>query len=114
MILDKTKIKDYITTLALASVPVIITYQAEIGKHVPIEYALVFTIAMGILSQLATESRVKVAYEDTSKTIDEAQAKMQEYQDMVAKLQSEIDERQQIITAVTGLKEITEDVMSDQ
>lgn len=105
---DSHKIKDYITTLALASIPVIITYQVEIGKHIPVEYALMFTIVMGVLSQLATEKRVKVAYDDTSKTVDEAQAKMLEYQEMVAKLQGEIDERQQIIATVTGLKEMTE------
>ena len=117
--IDRMKFKDYITTVALAAVPVILTYQAEIGKFVPMEYALIFTLAMGVLSQLATESRVKEAYKDTSAVVDEAQIKMQEYQDMVAKLQTEIDERQKIINTVVALKEldnapVIEDVLTGQ
>ena len=103
---DKAKIKDYTTTLALASIPVIISYQAEIGKYVPVEYALIFTIAMGILSQLAGNARVKEAFEDTSAGLDVAQAKVQEYEDLVSKLQKEIDERQLLIERVAGLKEM--------
>lgn len=102
------KIKDYATTLLFAAVPVVIAYQAEIGKFVPVEYALLFTIGVGVLSQLVADKRVKVAYEDTSATIDMAQAKVQEYQDMVAKLQSDIDERQALIDTVTGIREMTE------
>jgi fructoselysine-6-P-deglycase FrlB-like protein len=94
------KVKDYATTIALAAIPVVIAYQAEIGKYIPVEYALLFTIGMGILSQLAGNARVKEAYQDTSAGIDTAQAKAQEYQDMIAKLQSEIDERQALVDAV--------------
>ena len=103
---DKAKIKDYATTLALASIPVIISYQAEIGNYVPVEYALLFTIGIGILSQLATNARVKEAFEDTSAGLDVAQAKVQEYEDLVSKLQKEIDERQLLIERVAGLKEM--------
>ena len=102
------KIKDYATTLLFAAVPVVIAYQAEIGAYVPVEYALIFTIGMGILSQLAGNARVKEAYEDTSAAVDTAQAKVQEYQDMVANLQKEIDERQALIDTVTGIREMTE------
>src|SRR5574343_182963 len=102
------KIKDYATTLLFAAVPVVIAYQAEIGKFVPVEYALLFTIGVGILSQLMADKRVKVAYEDTNVVIDTAQAKVQEYQDMVANLQKEIDERQALIDTVTGIREMTE------
>jgi hypothetical protein len=102
------KVKDYATTLLLAAVPVIITYQAEIGKVIPVEYALIFTIGMGILSQVAGNARVKEAYADTSASLDTAQAKVQEYQELVASLQNEIDERQVLIETVTGLKELTE------
>ena len=104
--MDKAKIKDYATTLALAAIPVVIAYQAEIGKYVPVEYALLFTLGMGILSQLMGNARVKEAYADTSSGLDIAQAKMQEYQDMVANLQKEIDERQALINKVAGLKEL--------
>lgn len=102
------KIKDYATTLLFAAVPVVIAYQAEIGAYIPVEYALLFTIGMGILSQLAGNARVKEAYEDTSAAVDTAQAKVQEYQDMVANLQKEIDERQALIDTVTGIREMTE------
>lgn len=112
MIYDKAKIKDYITTLALAAIPVIITYQAEIGKHVPVEYALLFTIAMGILSQLTAEKRVKEAYKTTTTTIDDAQTKLQEYQNMVAQLQTEIDERQAIVDQI--VTPVKETVMTEQ
>lgn len=106
--MDMAKIKDYATTVALAAIPVIVAYQAEIGKYVPVEYALVFTIGVGILSQLMTNARVKEAYEDTSAGVDVAQAKAQEYLDMIAKLQAEIDERQALVDQVTGIREMVE------
>ena len=108
------KIKDYITTLALAAVPVIIAYQSQIGQHVPVEYALVFTIGMGILSQVVTNKRVQTAYTDTSVVLDEAQGKVQEYQDLVSNLQTEIDERQVLIEQVTGIREMTEEPVEGQ
>jgi hypothetical protein len=100
------KIKDYATTLLFAAVPVIIAYQAEIGKYVPVEYALLFTIGMGILSQVATNSRVKEAYADTSAGLDVAQSEVQKYQDIVAKLQAQIDEKQAEVDKIAGLKEL--------
>jgi hypothetical protein len=106
--MDKAKIKDYATTLAFAAVPVIIAYQAQIGAYVPVEYALLFTIAMGILSQLTADKRVKEAFADTSAGVDIAQAKVQEYQDMIANLQAEIDERQAVVDKVVGIRELTE------
>ncbi len=106
------KIKDYLTTLALAAIPVIITYQAEIGKYVPVEYALVFTIGIGILSQVASNSRVKEAYNDTSAGIDTAQATLQEYQDKIAALQLQVDEKQAEVDKTVGTTEIAEDAMA--
>lgn len=95
--MDQTKLKDYITTLALAAIPVIVTYQGEIGQHVPVEYALLFTIGIGVLSQLTANTRVKEAYKDTSYAINKTQSKVQEYQDLLTRLQTEIDERQALV-----------------
>ena len=112
--MDKEKIKDYVTTLALAAVPVIVAYQAQIGTYIPPEYALIFTIAIGILSQLTADKRVQAAYEDTSAGIDIAQAKAQEYMELVAKLQMEIDERQAVVDKVVGIKDPIETPVLDQ
>jgi hypothetical protein len=106
--MDKAKIKDYATTIALSAIPVIIAYQAEIGKYVPVEYALLFTLGIGVLSQVMTNKRVQEAYADTSSGLDVAQEKVQEYQDLVANLQKEIDERQVLIDKVAGLKALDE------
>ena len=111
---DKAKIKDYISTLALAAIPVIVSYQAEIGAYIPVEYTLLFTIGIGVLSQLMADKRVKEAFEDTSAGLDVAQAKVQEYQDMVANLQSEIDERQAIVDKVVGIRQMTEEPVDGQ
>ena len=108
------KIKDYATTLLFAAVPVIIAYQAEIGKMIPVEYALLFTIGIGILSQVATNDRVKVAYKDTSAGLDMAQDKAQEYQDMIANLQVEIDERQAVVDKIAGIRQMTEEPVQGQ
>jgi len=118
--LKGAKIKDYLTTIAFAAVPVIIAYQAEIGKYVPMEYALMFTIGMGILSQLAANKRVEIAAAttevkgvilDTNEIIDEKQAQI----DM---LQKELDKYQELatVTALTALDNapIQEDVMTEQ
>jgi len=94
----KMKIKDYATTIAFAALPVIIAYQAEIGKYVPVEYALAFTLGMGILSQVAANKRVEVAQAttkvegvivDTNELIDAKQmqidllqVKVREYQEL--------------------------------
>ena len=104
--MDKTKIKDYATTLALAAIPVIVAYQGEIGKIVPIEYALGFTILIGIASQLTANVRVKEAYQDTSAGLDVAQDEVQKYLDKIAELQTEIDAKQAEVDKVAGLKEL--------
>lgn len=104
--MDKLKIKDYATTLALSAIPVIVAYQAEIGKYIPVEYALIFTLGIGVLSQVMANKRVKVAYADTSAGLDIAQAKALEYQAMVIKLQEEIDQRQALVDTVAGLKKL--------
>lgn len=111
--MDMHRIKDYATTLALASIPVIVAYQAEIGKYVPIEYALLFTIGMGILSQLTADKRVKEAVVKTNKYVDVAQEEVkvatnevQQYIELVEKLQKEVDEKQAEINRVAALKEL--------
>ena len=106
MELNTLKVKDYATTLLFAAVPVIIAYQAEIGKYVPVEYALLFTIGMGILSQVAANKRVKEAYQDTSAGIDVAQGAIQTYLDKIAALQAEVDAKQAEVDQVVGLKEL--------
>lgn len=103
---DKAKIKDYGTTIAFAAIPVIIAYQAEIGKYVPVEYALVFTLGMGILSQLMADKRVKEAVIESSAKVDEGQAELQKYLDMIADLNRKVDEKQAEIEKVAGLKEL--------
>jgi hypothetical protein len=100
------KLKDYATTIALAAIPVIVAYQAEIGKVIPVEYALVFTLGIGVLSQLMTNSRVKEAYVDTSAGLDVAQTEAQKYLDKIAELQAEIDAKQAEVDKVAGLKEL--------
>lgn len=89
--MDKTKIKDYITTAALAVVPVLIAYQSQIGQYIPVEYALAFTITMGVISQLVTNERVRVAYEDTTAAVDGGQAEVQKYIEKIAELQAQVD-----------------------
>ena len=113
MELNTLKVKDYATTLLFAAVPVIIAYQAEIGKYVPVEYALLFTIGMGILSQVAANKRVKEAYADTSAGIDEGQAKLAELQAKLVEAQTTIDAKQAEIEKVVGLKEMTEEPVLD-
>ena len=98
--MDKAKIKDYATTVALAAIPVIITYQAQIGAYVPVEYALAFTITMGIISQLVTNERVRVAFEDTSAAVDGGQAEVQKYVEKIAELQAQIDAGQEKVEDV--------------
>lgn len=98
--MDKQKIKDYITTVALAIVPVLIAYQSQIGQYVPVEYALAFTITMGVISQLVTNERVRVAYEDTSAAVDQGQAGVQQYIEKINELQSQIDAGQETIEDV--------------
>lgn len=93
--MDKQKIKDYITTVALAAIPVIIAYQQQIGSYIPVEYALAFTIIMGVISQLVTNERVKVAYEDTTVAIDQGQAEIQKYVEKINELQAQIDAGQE-------------------
>ena len=111
--MDKNKIKDYATTLALASIPVIVAYQAEIGKHIPVEYALLFTIGIGILSQLTADKRVKKAVVDANALLDHAQEETKTatnevsmYIEMIEKLQKQIDEKQLEVNKVVGLKEL--------
>ena len=89
--METAKIKDYITTLMLAAIPVIVAYQAQIGAYVPVEYALGFTIIIGIASQLTANARVKEAYQDTSAAVDEGQDKLLELQNKLAEVQAEID-----------------------
>ena len=103
------KIKDYLTTLALAAVPIIITYQAQIGAYVPVEYALIFTIAIGTLSQIAANSRVKDAVAQVSGDVDKGQSIIEEYIAKVAELQAEVDAKQAEIEKVAGLKTMTEE-----
>lgn len=103
---DKDKLKDYASTLAFAAVPVVIAYQAEIGRYVPVEYALLFTIGMAILSQLMADKRVKAAVVESSAKLDEGQAEVQKYLDMIAELNQKIDEKQAEIARVAGLKEL--------
>lgn len=98
--MDKAKIKDYITTFALAVVPVLIAYQSQIGQYVPVEYALAFTIIMGILSQVVTNDRVRIAFEDTSSAVDAGQDKVAELQATVASLQAQIDAGQEKVEDV--------------
>ena len=90
--MDKAKLKDYGTTLALAAIPVIVAYQAEIGKYVPVEYALAFTILMGILSQYTANRRVKAAVQEVNTVVDQGQAQIQEVSDKIDEAQAKIDE----------------------
>lgn len=92
--MDKAKIKDYATTLALAAIPVIIAYQAEIGKYVPVEYALAFTILMGILSQWATNNRVKIAEATMpiNQAIDKAQEEVEEVSQKIDEVQEKVEQ----------------------
>ena len=101
---DTSKVKDYITTGALALVPVLISYQSQIGQYVPVEYALLFTIAMGVISQLVTNERVRLAYEDTSVAVDQGQVEVQKYIDQIESLQSQIDEKQLEIDESPAMK----------
>jgi hypothetical protein len=114
---DQAKLKDYITTVAFAAVPVILTYQAEIGKYIPMEYALIFTITMGILSQVAANKRTEIAQAttivngkivQTNEIIDEGQAEVQLMQNQLAELQRQIDEKQIEINKVMGIREMVE------
>lgn len=98
--MDKAKIKDYITTAALAVVPVLIAYQSQIGAYVPVEYALAFTITMGVISQLVTNERVRVAFEDTSAAVDGGQAEVQKYIEKIAELQAQVDAGQEKVEDV--------------
>lgn len=104
--MSKQKIIDYGTTLLLASIPVVLVYQEQIAQHVPAEYALLFIIGMGILSQLAADKRVQAAKDKINTDVDIAQAKIEKYQILVEDKQTEIDELQQNINKVTGLKEL--------
>ena len=106
------KIKDYLSTLAFAAVPVIITYQAQIGAYVPVEYALLFTLGIGTLSQIAANARVKDAVAVVSGDVDEGQARIEEYIAKVAELQAQIDAKQLEVEQVTGLKAMTEEPMN--
>ena len=110
---DKARIKDYATTLALAAIPVIVTYQAEIGKHVPVEYALMFTIVIGILSQLTADKRVKAAVVKANEYLDTVQEEtatatneVEAYIKQIKELQEEIDKKQEEVNRVAGLKEL--------
>lgn len=111
--MDKAKIKDYVTTFMLASIPVIVTYQAEIGKHVPVEYALLFTIGIGILSQLTADKRVKESVVKANEYLDTAQEEVKTatnevdaYLKQIEELQKTVDEKQAEISRVAGLKEL--------
>jgi hypothetical protein len=101
----KANVKDYITTIAFAAVPVILTYQAEIGRYVPMEYALIFTIGMGLLSQLAANKRVEIAQAttDVKGVIVETNTLIDEKQAQIEMLQSELDKYQELAT-VTALE----------
>jgi len=111
--MDTSKIKDYITTVTLAALPVIVAYQAQIGAYVPVEYALIFTLVIGIASQLSANARVKEAFNDTSAGIDEGQAKLAELQAKLVEAQTTIDAKQAEIEKVVGLKEMTEEPVLD-
>lgn len=104
--MSKQKLIDYGTTILLAAVPVVLVYQDQIAQHVPAEYALLFIIGMGILSQLAADKRVQGAKDKLNADVDVAQAKIEKYQILVEDKQKEVDELQQNINKVAGLKEL--------
>lgn len=112
--MEKAKIKDYITTVTLAAIPVIVAYQAQIGAYIPVEYALIFTLIIGVLSQLTANTRVKEAYQDTSAGIDMAQGTIQKYVNQIEALQAEVDAKQAEIEKVAGLKQMTEQPIMDR
>jgi hypothetical protein len=110
------KIKDYVTTLLFAAVPVIIAYQAQIGAYIPVEYALLFTIGMGILSQIAANKRTEIAQAtvivndkivQANDIIDDNQAKLE-------LLQAEIDAKQEEIKRIAGLRRLVEEPVSEE
>jgi hypothetical protein len=104
--MSKQKIIDYGTTLLLASIPVVLVYQEQIAQHVPTEYALIFIIGMGILSQLASDKRVQAAKDKINTDVDIAQAKIEKYQIIAAERQQQVDELQANIEKVAALKEL--------
>lgn len=104
--MSKEKLIDYGTTLLLAAVPVVLVYQDQIAQHVPAEYALIFIIGMGILSQLAADKRVQAAKDKINNDVDVAQAKIEKYQILVEEKQQEVDNLQQEVNKVAGLKEM--------
>lgn len=57
------KLEDYLTTIFLMAIPVIVALQDQIMLYVPPEYAIVATIIFGILSQVVANMRVADAKE---------------------------------------------------
>lgn len=60
---------DYLTTILFACIPVILWFQDVIVVYVPPAYLIIATIAFAVLSQLASEQRVKDAVEEVQRWI---------------------------------------------
>jgi len=58
LIMDEAKIFDYITTILLTLIPVILVYQDQILAQIPASYKLVVIIIFAALSQYAANRRV--------------------------------------------------------
>lgn len=66
----RKQILDYLTTLLLASIPVILVAQPQILAAIPAQYTILATIGFAILSQLAANDRVKAASAKMGNIID--------------------------------------------
>jgi len=102
--ITKAQIIDWLTTLGLAAIPIIITYQAQIMGIVPPAYTILAVIAFGALSQAASGARVRAAKERVFGIVDDSQEELTKYQHKLEELQRQIDAKQKEVEIVTGLQ----------
>lgn len=100
--MDKAKVKDYITSIALFGVAAIVAYQGQIMAQVPQEYGILALIGFGILSQVAADARVKAKVAEAQIEIDAAQATIAEQKAKAdaayAEVNAKVDEVQAQVT----------------
>ena len=100
--ISRHQIGDYLTTVMLAAIPIVVANQDAIGKMVPVEYVLLFTIGMGVLSQLAANARVQKAKADVVGNVDLINAAIDDKQAKLAELQGELDKYQEVAAKVVA------------
>lgn len=97
---------DYVTTIMLAAIPIIVACQDQIGVYIPTEYTLIFTVVMAILSQLASNSRVTQAVSDMGSVIDAIQEYVSQIIGTITSVSDAVDTVQEAVAASATSEEV--------